>query len=38
ASPQSHSPPRPHRVRPTCGFYAGKEVVHVHDHAHDHDH
>ena len=23
---------------PTCGSYAGREVVHVHDHDHDHDH
>ncbi len=38
ACPQCHSPRRPHRVCPTCGYYAGKEVVHVHDHAHDHDH
>jgi large subunit ribosomal protein L32 len=25
--PQCHSPRRPHRVCPTCGFYAGREVV-----------
>ncbi len=24
---QCHSPRRPHRVCPTCGFYAGREVV-----------
>ncbi len=36
--PQCRSPRRPHRVCPTCGSYAGREVVHVHDHDHDHDH
>ena len=39
--PQCHSPRRPHRVCPTCGFYAGREVVAppapVADHDHDHD-
>ena len=27
ACPQCHSPRRPHRVCPTCGTYAGREVV-----------
>ena len=36
--PQCHSPRLPHRVCPTCGTYAGREVVHVHTHDHDHDH
>jgi len=36
--PQCRSPRRPHRVCPTCGSYAGREVVHVHDHDHDHEH
>jgi large subunit ribosomal protein L32 len=38
--PQCHSPRRPHRVCPTCGFYGGREVVAPdagHGH-HDHDH
>jgi large subunit ribosomal protein L32 len=42
ACPHCHSPRRPHRVCPTCGYYAGREVVapveHDHDHDHDHDH
>ena len=38
ACPQCHSPRRPHHVCPTCGHYAGREIVHVHDHDHDHDH
>jgi large subunit ribosomal protein L32 len=25
--PQCHSPRRPHRVCPTCGTYAGREVT-----------
>jgi len=25
--PQCHSPRRPHRVCPECGFYAGREVA-----------
>ena len=25
--PRCHSPSLPHRVRPTCGTYAGREVV-----------
>jgi large subunit ribosomal protein L32 len=39
--PQCHSPRRPHRVCPTCGTYAGREVVlpaaagDQHDHDHD---
>jgi large subunit ribosomal protein L32 len=40
ACPQCHSPRRPHRVCPTCGFYGGREVVAPdagHDH-HDHSH
>jgi large subunit ribosomal protein L32 len=40
ACPQCHSPRRPHRVCPTCGYYGGREVVAPelgHDH-HDHDH
>ena len=39
--PQCHKPRRPHRVCPSCGFYAGREIVvpdaHDHDH-HDHEH
>jgi large subunit ribosomal protein L32 len=35
--PQCHSPRRPHRVCPVCGFYAGREVV-VPEQGHDHDH
>ena len=35
--PQCRTPRRPHRVCRNCGFYGGREVVHVHD-AHDHDH
>ena len=31
------APRRPHRVCGNCGFYGGREVVHMHD-AHDHDH
>ncbi len=27
ACPQCHSPRRPHRVCPVCGFYAGREVL-----------
>jgi len=27
--PQCHSPKLPHRVCPTCGNYAGREVVEV---------
>ena len=36
--PQCHSPRRPHRVCPACGYYAGREGVAptmAHDH-HDH--
>ncbi|MBJ7522124.1 MAG: 50S ribosomal protein L32 [Solirubrobacteraceae bacterium] len=36
--PQCHSPRRPHRVCPTCGFYAGREVVAPASGGHDHDH
>ena len=36
--PQCHSPRVPHRVCGTCGYYAGREVVHVHDADHDHTH
>jgi large subunit ribosomal protein L32 len=25
--PQCHSPRRPHRVCPVCGFYAGRQVL-----------
>ncbi len=25
--PHCHAPMRPHRVCPTCGYYAGREVV-----------
>jgi large subunit ribosomal protein L32 len=25
--PQCHAPKRPHRVCPTCGHYAGREIV-----------
>ena len=35
--PQCHQPRLPHRVCGNCGFYKGREVVHVHE-AHDHDH
>jgi large subunit ribosomal protein L32 len=38
ACPQCHQPRLPHRVCPHCGFYSGREVVHVHDHDHDHEH
>ena len=38
ACPQCRQPRRPHRVCPNCGFYGGREVVHVHDHDHDHEH
>lgn len=27
--PKCHSPMRPHRVCPTCGTYAGREVIPV---------
>jgi large subunit ribosomal protein L32 len=27
ACPQCHSPRRPHRVCPTCGYYRGREVI-----------
>jgi large subunit ribosomal protein L32 len=42
ACPQCHSPRRPHRVCPVCGFYAGREVVGAPpapagDAAHEHD-
>ena len=37
--PQCHKPRRPHRVCPSCGFYAGREVVSPADHHHhDHEH
>ena len=38
--PQCHAPRRPHRVCPSCGTYAGREVVAPaeHEHEHDHDH
>jgi large subunit ribosomal protein L32 len=29
--PQCHSPRMPHRVCPTCGTYAGREVVKLDD-------
>jgi large subunit ribosomal protein L32 len=29
--PQCHSPRLPHRICPSCGFYAGREVVKVED-------
>jgi large subunit ribosomal protein L32 len=38
ACPQCHSPRRPHRVCPQCGFYAGREVVVSAAHGHDHEH
>ncbi len=38
AGPQCHTPRRPHRVGPSCGFSAGRVVVHTHAHDHDHDH
>ncbi|HEV8338307.1 MAG TPA: 50S ribosomal protein L32 [bacterium] len=25
--PQCHQPMRPHRVCPTCGYYAGRRVI-----------
>jgi large subunit ribosomal protein L32 len=37
ACPHCHSPRLPHRVCPTCGYYAGREVVAT-EHGHDHDH
>ena len=27
--PQCHSPKRPHHVCPTCGSYAGREVIEI---------
>ena len=27
--PQCHSPKLPHHVCPTCGFYAGREVIEI---------
>jgi large subunit ribosomal protein L32 len=36
--PQCHQPRLPHRVCPHCGFYAGREVVHVHADDHDPEH
>jgi large subunit ribosomal protein L32 len=27
--PQCHSPKLPHRVCPTCGSYAGREVIEI---------
>jgi large subunit ribosomal protein L32 len=27
--PQCHTPKRPHRVCPSCGFYKGREVMAV---------
>ena len=27
ACPQCHSPRRPHRVCPVCGYYNGREVI-----------
>ncbi|HVP02412.1 MAG TPA: 50S ribosomal protein L32 [Solirubrobacteraceae bacterium] len=39
ACPQCHSPRLPHRVCPTCGTYAGREVAAPQAHGHhDHDH
>lgn len=38
ACPQCHTPRLPHRVCPTCGTYAGREVVAPRAHDHDHDH
>ena len=39
ACPQCHSQRRPHRVCPTCGYYDGREVVHVHEDLDlDHEH
>ncbi|MBI5105250.1 MAG: 50S ribosomal protein L32 [Solirubrobacterales bacterium] len=35
ACPHCHSPRRPHRVCPTCGYYGGREVVPT-PHSHDH--
>jgi len=29
ACPKCHAPMRPHRVCPTCGTYAGREVVKI---------
>jgi large subunit ribosomal protein L32 len=36
--PQCHSPRLPHRVCPTCGTYAGREVIAAAPGDHDHDH
>ncbi len=38
--PQCHKPRRPHRVCPSCGFYAGRVRVVPGDDpaAHDHEH
>ncbi len=38
ACPQCRQPRLPHRVCGNCGFYAGREVVHVHGGDHDHEH
>ena len=27
--PQCHSPKLPHHVCPTCGYYAGREVIEI---------
>jgi len=27
--PQCHNPKMPHRVCPTCGYYAGREVIEI---------
>jgi large subunit ribosomal protein L32 len=41
ACPQCHSPRRPHRVCPVCGYYDGREVLspaaQAPDHEHDHE-
>jgi large subunit ribosomal protein L32 len=34
--PQCHSPRRPHRVCPECGFYAGREVLASPAHGEEH--
>ncbi|MGI8580510.1 MAG: 50S ribosomal protein L32 [Solirubrobacteraceae bacterium] len=36
--PQCHQPRRPHHVCPSCGTYAGREILAADVSAHDHDH
>ncbi|WCB93740.1 50S ribosomal protein L32 [Baekduia alba] len=37
ACPVCHSPRRPHRVCPSCGTYAGREILAPEQHGHSHD-